>query len=256
MPDISVELSEIFHAFFDYLEEIDRMLNITTFSLHGMKGRGELAEVATRGRRGQKNPFLTTEKLDEDGERYVQQVRKLEELALSQAADDFLMLYAHASVLLWSSLEATIPDLVVQALSENRQILENAAFLKVKLPVAVLNAQPEDQIASVISELERQMNAPLKRGVGRFSVLLDAVGLGFEIDEDSRRTLLELSQARNNIVHRFSVVDKHFKDACPWLLYQPGDRLKITCEDYMRYKTAVVSYVRRIVDVFEKRLEQ
>lgn len=252
MPDISTKLTEIFNAFFDYLEEIDRMLLITTFSFHGMKGRGELAEVVTRIRRRQESPSQTTEKLNEDEEPYVQQVRKLEELALGQAADGFPMLHAHASVLLWSALEATIPDLVAQVLFYNRTILEKDAFLKVKIPVSILNAPSEHQVASVVSELERQMNAPLKRGVGRFSVLLDAVGLGVDVDDDTRRTLLELSQARNNIVHRFSVVDKHFKEACPWISYQPGERLKIKGEDYVRYKAALVSYVRLIVDVLDR----
>lgn len=55
----------------------------------------------------------------------------------------------------------------------------------------------------ITKELSRSLNADFKRGVGQFEAILDAIGLAGPVDPDVRRTLLELNEVRNVLVHRW-----------------------------------------------------
>ena len=88
----------------------------------------------------------------------------------------------------------------------------------------------------------------MKPGIGQFQEVLRALGLGFGISDELRRDLFEVSQARNLIVHRLSVVDVKFARECPWLGLKVGDRLKITSEAYGRYHSAVTTYLTNLIE--------
>ena len=182
-------------------------------------------------------------------EAQVASAKALEALAMRERDGGFQLLLRHASVALWGALDASVPQFVAAYLREFPDLLRTEGFARVKLPaVALLTTSESDVWSEIVLELERNFGAPLKKGIGRFECLLEAIGLGRPIETDQRRDLLELSQVRNLIVHKFGVVDARFATNCPWLKVAVGDRLALSFEDYGRYYAAALNYVATIVE--------
>ena len=94
----------------------------------------------------------------------------------------------------------------------------------------------------LVDLLQREVSAPLKSGINRFETLLEPFGLSGEVAADLRKTLFELNQVRNIIVHRGSVADRKFVNSCPWLGLQIGQSVRVCPRDFARYFVAVLNY--------------
>lgn len=68
------------------------------------------------------------------------------------------------------------------------------------------------------------------------------VGLGGSVAEKTRKSILELQQMRNVIVHRASVVDRRLLRLCPWLTLSVGDTLQLGYDKYNEYREAASEY--------------
>jgi len=217
-------------SFADFTEENNQVLLLCMRSISNMQGLEKLTRVLNR---------------DDES---IEAAQQLEALAKREREGGFQLLIRHAVVAIWSALDASVPRFVAAYIQAFPDLLKGEAFTKVRLPAAALLASSEtDVCGEIVLELERNSNATLKRGVGRFECLLDAVGLSRVIDDQQRRDLLELSQVRNLIVHKFGVVDARFATACPWLGLAIGDKLILSFDHYRRYHAAACLYVADIV---------
>jgi hypothetical protein len=104
----------------------------------------------------------------------------------------------------------------------------------------------------IINDIERQSDANLKSGMGRFAVILDAIGLSISLDDQCRRDILELSKVRNLIAHRRGLVDHQFVRECPWYPAAVGQRVKVSFDDFERYEKAIAELAVATVQSCER----
>ena len=152
-------------------------------------------------------------------------------------------LYGLSSIRLWTLLEALIDELVVEAMKDPA-LCDKASLSKLKGPlIEFKSASPDEQAEFLADTLKQAVDAPLKLGIGRFEAILDPVRLGGSVDENVKRTLFELSQVRNCVVHKSGIADRRLIDACPWLNAERGKELRVTDAMFHRYMMAVYWYL-------------
>lgn len=166
----------------------------------------------------------------------------------SETRKGFPVIHAHATVALWGALEAFAEDFVVAHLESEPELLDTHTLSTVRIPLAEFESlQKDERIRLLVREYSRAVKSDLKTGVSKFEVLFDAIGLSGKVDQVLRKTLFECNCVRNVLVHRASVCDRRFSEACPWLGLKPGDRLRITPQRYRQYSEAVMAYATTLV---------
>ena len=241
---MSKEPFEEFETFIAYAEETDNLLYLSMRAISGLQGITRLTEV------------LSKSEFDEKRERYspsdIEEARKLEDLAKSEIERGFPLIIAHSIVAIWSALEACIPEFCADWLIAQPELLESEGLAKIKVSATLLNtADRRGAMRAVVSEIERQVDAPQKAGLGRFQANLEKLGLGFGLDDDLRKSLFEMSKVRNLIVHRLGKADEIFANECPWRNLNSGDRLVLTLDDYKRYRSSSGEYAAQIIEALE-----
>lgn len=227
----------------EFIWDTERVLALSTFAIRQLSGFGRLAEAMKMARASLR------EKDHDDVEAQIAFAKATEKLAMEEVRDGFPLLISHSVVAIWSALEATIPKFVIQYLLLRPGILKSEPFERIKIPVSTYESlDREGFVSEVVQEVMQATQSSLKPGVGRFEALLDKVGLGGPVPDSMRRDLFELSQVRNLIVHQFARADARFVAACPWMQSVPGARIKLTNEDFDRYRDAIRGYMRIIIE--------
>ena len=156
-----------------------------------------------------------------------------------------------------SILEALVSDVATALLIAEPEIFEHEVFQKIRAPVvAYERLSSAERTAFLIREVQRSVGADLKRGLGRFEALLNAVALGGGVDKDISDCMFELSQTRNLIAHKASVADAQFISACPHLGLSTGERLFIDHARYEWYLDGAFSYVATLLNRARSRAGQ
>lgn len=169
---------------------------------------------------------------------------KISEFAESQRKNGLPYLYSLCAVRLWALTEAMVDELVVHSLLTPSECFDQSILAKLKGPlIEFRSASPDEQAEFLAETLKQLVDAPLKLGAGKFEALLAPVGLGGEIQDGVRRTLYELSQIRNIIVHKSGKADRRIVEACPWLNFKKGDTVHVTFEMFECYRLAVYWYI-------------
>lgn len=220
-----------FWSFVEYVEEMAQLTALTTVAYTNMTGLGRLAAALRKS--------------DEE----IARKEELERLALDEVARGFPLLMAHTAVGLWSALEAAVTAFTVDWLCYKPSLLQSEALSKTKVPAVLLSTKDfREAAAFVIDEFNRGAGGQRKEGVGRFTTVLDALGINVAVEDDERKTLFELSKVRNIYAHRFGIVDAQFKSACPWVEVDLGKRLQTTSSDIMRYMKAAREFAASVCD--------
>ena len=177
-------------------------------------------------------------------QKHLHERSRIEEYARSQKENNFPYLYELAVVRIWSILEACCEDLAIETISMDESIRNSDTLRKLKGPLLEFSELSSTEQARVLlQELRRDVKAPLQRGIGRFEIVLDAVGRGGPVDEIVRKVLFELSEIRNAIVHNNAKVDQRLAQNCSWLKAKIGQPISLSHDDFNRYVTAVHWYI-------------
>lgn len=91
-----------------------------------------------------------------------------------------------------------------------------------------------------------ERRVPYQKGIGRFEVVLEALGLGGGVPELVRRRFMEMSEIRHNLVHRMGIIDSKLAEACPWLKMTVGHRIHLNDEVLNNYSMAIRFYAIEI----------
>ena len=193
-------------------------------------------------------------------------LKRIEERSTEEQASSFMMqklksqienreyiniIYRQATVALWSSLESFIYDFLVVWLKHEPSAWDKEAVGKIKISIRdFILMSEEERRYFVIDSMKQNTGSSLKQGVGVFESLLRSFGLGGKVDIDNGvgRTIMELSNTRNVIVHKRGIVDKRMADNCDWLDLQIGDQLVISSEKFGEFTSAVGAYVQIIFE--------
>lgn len=171
-----------------------------------------------------------------------------QEFAKTEVDAGFATLNGTFIVSFWALLEAFVGDLLASILLEQPDALSETEYRKIKIGLLDFQQLDErDRMGVVVREIRSRLSPP-KFGVDEFEALLTLVSFGGTLDAELRRTLNELCALRNVILHKGGRVDWKFRSACPWSNRVIGEIAKITNEDFDRFYSAVVDYIRIITD--------
>lgn len=179
-----------------------------------------------------------------------EELAKVVELAVcadSHADTGFTYFYQLVTTKVWSLLETMADEVVFEALHDyrNPRVADALSALKGDIgPILTLEAR--DLRSYIVSKIKENTRARLKDGVGRFSAMLDAVGIHGPIDDVLRRVLCELGAVRNVIIHSNGNADKQFLDRCPWLGRDLGDPIQPRSGEFSLYWLAAGVFVAQV----------
>lgn len=165
-------------------------------------------------------------------------------VAKEEAAAGFPSLFKMAVVRLCSILETMVDDFAVGMLCVHPELRRVEAVAKLKgALVEFIALDHAEQAEYLLEALQHELKTTFKQGVGKFESVLSALALGGAVDESVRRTLLELFETRNAIIHRDGAADARIVKNCPWLGLKLGDPIRVTYTQYNRYSMAAGWYV-------------
>lgn len=234
----------IFQRYRDFVGDLDRILDM---SMRGMAAVSNLVTVAevihNIGRFWAWHFRIDKNMID------LAKAREDAIFGKPEVARGFPVLHGQAVVALWGAFEVLVQDLLFELLLNEPTILKSDTFGKLRIPLAEFEALDKEQrMRLLIRELEQDLGASVKLGIGRFEAMLKKVQLGGSLPADVKRDLLELSQVRNVLVHRASIADTRFSEMCPWLNIKPGEKIAVTHECYRRYHRALEVYMVELFD--------
>ena len=126
-------------------------------------------------------------------------------------------------------------------------------FSKIKIPPAKSELLDKtDCMYFLTQEIKREIGAQYKPGIIGYENLLKYIGLSGRIKNNIKRTLIEMKQARNILIHRGGYIDCRAIEQCPWTDWQQGKQLMITHRQYDQYFRAACNYIFTIVNRVRK----
>lgn len=167
----------------------------------------------------------------------------------TQEKSGFSFYWSLGAISTWSILEATLHDLLLLLVANDRSLLQQSDVKEIKVSVSDFESMtPDERSSFVISELRKKLGR--KPGIGKFEDLLSIFKLGGAVDDDVRRHILELSVVRNVILHRNGVMDVKASGDCPWLRAKPGDELLVDGQMLLLYAISACWYIVEVVRRF------
>ncbi|WP_433618752.1 hypothetical protein [Paenibacillus cellulositrophicus] len=220
------------HSFFDdYIDEVTKLETFVKLTLHGF----DFAKNASR-------VIELVERNQNIKERRLSEATKLEDFANEQQSNGFSYLYTVAIIRLWSILEASIDDLVIDILL-NQRFKTDEHIKKVKGNLyEFVNLSELDRAEFILESLKTDIKARQKLGIGRFESLLETVGYEGGIPDIVRKNILEFSQIRNAIMHKNGKVDSRLLKLCPWIKSKLNDEILLTHLDFLTYQLTTYWY--------------
>lgn len=243
VPDVSAN-GAVPQFFTDAIREIDRLTKFGRMTDLGftigatLSGWGEIISDRLKG----------TPASDEALRLFQGYADELQAFAKTESADDMAYLKSLLVVQYVTILESTVSEAIILSLETVPAVMQREKLSRLKGPLVEYGLASQSERAEFLAEaLKLETNASLKVGVGRFEIVLDAVGLAGNVDDEVKRTILEMLQVRNVIVHRTRRVDKRIVERCPWLKLQIGTLLRVDGDMTARYRAAVIYYVAEIM---------
>jgi len=236
-------------------DQVGRLTQTLHLSINGVQaGRGAPEVVALLREVKGCDPALHRPEALENAQR-------TSDFATREIQEDFPVLHGQAVVVLWAYLEALVRQLVADCICNDPESVKGEAFEKIRVRLAEYERLDQvDKAFFVVDALEKELGNGTMGGTRRFEALLSAVGLGGDVPPRLERTVLELGQVRNSIMHRGGVADRKLLAACPWLELKPGDRLTVGSEGFARFRQATHDYAElvlcRVLERFGRDTEQ
>jgi hypothetical protein len=243
-------------SFLDYWEDSLRLLEL---SIEGLSMLKDVPKVLESIRANEEIQKPMREKLNIKAnpempsiEAISQMIKKAEvkaEFSEKEIRAGFPLLHAHTLVGVWGALEAAIEDMLVGTLMNEPRFLEFPVFAKIRVPLAEFQMlDKEDRMRFVIEEASRNLGTVRGQGVDTFESLLEHFLLSGAVLAEIKKTIWEISNIRNVIVHRNSIADRRLIKHCTWLNMQVGDKVVISHEQLERYGDALCAYAEIIIN--------
>lgn len=231
----------------NYFDEVSRISEISIQGSQMVQDFPTLLDIL-----GTEEP--TDPKDQVTGKLSITEIRARADFAKNEQEKGYPTLHAHALIAQWAALETFVEDLCVTFLVNNRELLTNDVFAKVKVPLAEFQTlDDEERCRFLLGEIER-LTAARRHGTERFEALLQPVGLSGPVEEDIKKSVYATHHIRNVLVHRGSIADRSLVEKCPWLGLKVGDRVLVTRERHSEYWRSLWRYSLLIVGRVRTRL--
>lgn len=173
---------------------------------------------------------------------------KKSDLAKKEIENKFPFLYGQATLMLYSHLEGAIKRFVTEFFKIKGAIENIDELSRIKITISeFVKLDDVERLDYLFQQYEKSVTIGLQYGVNRFETLLKPIGFSGKVEKTIQQGIFELSQVRNNLLHRGGFADKHLTSCCPWLNYNIGDVVKITQDQYENYHKLVFEYIILII---------
>jgi hypothetical protein len=227
-----------FHNFLNDQDNAQKLLNLCKGGLHNAILGPEIVSFLAE----------TDKDASQDRTSALKRAKERAELANLEVKAGFPRLHAQFIVSSWTSLETLILSVVSDHLLHEVGILQKDPWRNLKIKLGEYDGlDPEQRVSHLVSVMDQALGAPLKGGVNRFETLLETVGLKGVIPEELGKSLFELQQVRNAIVHKRGIADHKFKVACPWVEATQGELIYVSEPMLANYLAAVMEYVIELI---------
>jgi hypothetical protein len=163
------------------------------------------------------------------------------EAARKEVERGFPRLCAHTAVAIWGALEVLIEDTLVAALITDLDKADATRLDRIRLPFGQFERVDRvERLRAAVGQLLQDESS--RGGITRFENALAVVSLSGPLDDVYSRSLWELQNVRNVIVHNASIADQRLVTGCPWLGIRRGDDVVITIDQVLGYGTAAARY--------------
>lgn len=171
------------------------------------------------------------------------------ELAEQEIAGGFKVLHAQFLISLWGEMENLVHALLTTWFENDPDVWSNEQIAKIRIPLAEYHSLDAADRADYLAErLEQDLPYKERQGVSKFETLLAVIGLSGRVPADVGKSVFELQQIRNLLVHRSGIADRHFVSKCPWLGYKVGDTVSLDAEGVGLLHVAIQQYLTLVLD--------
>lgn len=237
--------------FLECMRACERLVHMSMEGISMLRGVPKILEVLERVRPliESANEESANEALTASGPRKVltrlERARAEADFAQKECDDGFPLLHAHTLMGLWGAFEAAIEDMVVGILSNESELLKEPAIGRLRMSVAEYETlDKEERMRAILGEIQRNVSSGAKEsGVGIFQSVLEKIGLAGQVPGDLSKTMWEIQNVRNCLVHRSGIADRRLITNCPWLNLKIGDSVVVKHGELARYVAAMCEYV-------------
>jgi hypothetical protein len=244
LPDYA---ADPLRRFLECWEACDRLVRMSMQGISMLRGVPRIIEVLEKVQPSieSANEALATAT---DSGRVLSRLEKARaqaEFAQEECDNGFPLLHAHTLMGLWGSFEAAIEDMVVGILSNEPELLKRSVIGKVRMSVAEYETLEKDErMRAVLGEIQRNLGSGVKEGgLGTFEGVLEKIGLAGPVPADLAKTMWEIQNVRNCLVHRSGVADRRLITNCPWLNLRIGDSVVVKHDTLSAYSAGMCEYV-------------
>lgn len=218
-----------FKEFITHIEELGNLIELSVRGISSLRAMPRISSVIA----------LATGNEEENPDFY----QRLAQLAEREVSRGFTLLFAQATIALWSHLESFVKEFLIIWLGNRPSTMLNDEIQHVKIPLAQYGMMNDyEKRYYIVDALERNLQATPKNGVSRFEDLLSAFDLSGPVESELRKNLYELSNVRNVIVHNRGIADRKFLEACPWFDLEAGEIVEVHHQRYDTYQKSVLEY--------------
>jgi hypothetical protein len=241
-----------FRRFLEQTQHLEQTLHLSIKGISGLRGMPGLVEALAD---------LDEDMPGEEESREIEIAKKEAELAHREVDSGFPLLHSHATVALWSYLEALFRTFVSEILRNYPGAMTKDEVGKIKIRLGEYESlADEEKYLYVFNLLEQEKGFHLASGVTRFEALLAPFGFAGKVPDRVCKDIFELGQIRNAILHCGGIADVRLVNSCPWLDLEVGDQISLGQTEYRRYFSAVHDYalllINRIGEHYGKNMEE
>lgn len=229
-------LKEPMRLLLDELRQLHDIIYVSVKALSVTQALPNAVEVLSKGEIDdtKKNEY----------EKSLIETKRVAEVAKKEIEKGFPFLFSQASLMLYAHLEGSIKRFIIEYFKRNKSILDIKEVANLKIAFAEYHALDEtEKYDYLFSMYEKNVAIGMQYGVTRFEALLGPIGFAGEVKRSVNQDIFELSQIRNNLLHRGGIADKQLVKSCPSLNLALGDKVIVNRELYEKYYQAISQYV-------------
>jgi len=227
-------------------EELDNLQTVVMLSVNGINN-SQLAPRIVE--------FLAeSDKFSTGDEIRLNEAKIIAQKGIKEIENEFSLIYSIGVVMLYSYLEGMIKSFIINYL-KNNSIHDLKEFCAVKISLAeYMKLEENEKYDYLFQQYEKSISNGIQYGVTRFETLLAPIQFSGIVEKGITKTIFELAQIRNNILHRNGIVDHYLKKSCPWLNLKTNDKIKVTQKDFVLFSKAIQGYlVTMLIRIGEKK---